>query len=65
MKGPKHCKNSSPDSMHTEKMIWELPGETSARSPSRHVTATFGNCCAHEPIEATVSAANLLSGSLT
>lgn len=36
-----------------------------ANNHSKHVLAIFGSRCTHIPIAATVSAANLLSGSLT
>lgn len=45
--------------------VGDLLGATRASNPSKHVCATFGSLCAHKLIAATVSAANLLSGSLT
>lgn len=43
--------------------VGDLLGVARTSNPSKHVFATFGSRCAHKLIAATVSAANLLSGS--
>ena len=49
---------------HNKQVAGHRPSLVRAKSPSKHIFATFGSRCAHKPIAVTVSAANLLSGSL-
>lgn len=63
---PKHfIKNKFTGKKQRYESIDGLLGLVKANNPSKQVLATFGSLCAHKPIAATVSAANLLSESLT
>lgn len=50
--------------MSAMEMKHNIPCLTSANNPLRHAVGISGSLFAHKPIAATVSAANLLSGSL-